>query len=183
MSPGPFLRILVAYFCIPCSFPFPDRPPFPFVLLSRVVLGPSPIGIVSVCFWALSRYQKTVDSPQHRRGDGRETNRVYVLFTQGLFSPIPHHPFTRCIYAISFRRVLSRVFIERMRPFGDWGVVGGWRNLLYGMMKQKWRLLTMNVTSWGYMGKNAVFALFPSPPKKLGGLLSTEKSYSVLFQK
>ena len=123
VSPGPFLRI--AYFCIPCSFPFPGRPPFPFVLLSRVVLGPSPIGIVSACFWDLSRYQKTVDSPQHRSWDGRETNRVYVLFTLGPFSPIPHHPFTRGIYAISFRRVLSRVFMERMRHFGDCGVVGG----------------------------------------------------------
>ena len=134
VSPGPFLRILVAYFCIPCSFPFPDRPFFPFVLLSRVVLGPSPLGIVSACFLALSRYQKTVDSPQHRSGDGRETNRIYVLFTLGPFSPITYHPFTRCIYAISFRRVLSRVFMERMRHFGDCGVVGGWMTLLHGMI-------------------------------------------------
>ena len=125
LSPGRFLRILAAYFYIPCSYPFPDRPPFPFVLLSRVALGPSPIGIVSACFWALSGYQKTVDSPQHRSGDGKETNRVMFCLLWGLFSPIPHHPFTRCTYAISFRRVLSRIFMERMRHFGDCGVVGG----------------------------------------------------------
>ena len=137
MSPRPFLRILVAYFCIPCSFPFSDRPPFPFVLLSRVVLGPSPIAIVLACFWALSRYQKTVDSPQHRRG-GWDRNQSDLCFVySGAFSPIPHHPFTHGIYAISFRRVLSRVFMEQMRPFGDCGVVGGRMNLLYGMIEQK----------------------------------------------
>ena len=141
-----FLRILVDYFCIPCSFPFPDRPPFPFVILSRVVLGPSSIGMVSACFWALSRYQKTVDSPQHRSG-GWEGNQPGLCFVySGAFSPISHHPFTRCIYAISFRRVLSWVFMERMRHFGDCGVVGGWRNL-YGMIEQKLWLLTMSVTS------------------------------------
>ena len=109
LSPGPPLRILITHFCFPCSFPFPDRRPFPFVILSRLTLGLPPIGKASACFWVLPRYQKTVDSPEHRRGDGRETNRVYVLFTLGLFSPIPHHPFTRCTYVIKFCRVLSRV--------------------------------------------------------------------------
>ena len=39
-------------------------------------------------------------------GGGWEGNQPeFVLFTLGPFTPIPHHPFTRCIYAISFRRV------------------------------------------------------------------------------
>ena len=110
--------------------------PTPFSVrffLSRLTLGLPPIGKASACFWVLPRYQKTVDSPEHRSGDGRETNWVYVLFTLGLFSPIPHHPFTRCTYVIKFCRVLSRV------SWSKWGILvvvawlGGWRNLLYGM--------------------------------------------------
>ena len=85
VSPGPFLRILVAYFCISCSSPFLTDPLFRLFLLSRLVIGLSPIGRFSTCFGALSRYQKTVSSPQHRSGDGRETNRIYVLVTLGLF--------------------------------------------------------------------------------------------------
>ena len=111
VSPGPFLLILVAYFCISCSSPFLTDPLFRWFLLSRLVIGLSPIGIVSACFGALSRYQKTVNSPQHRRGDGRETNRVYVLFTLGLFSPISHH-LSLAVYVISFYRILSRAFME-----------------------------------------------------------------------
>ena len=85
LSPRPLLRILVTYFCVSFSSSFLMDPLFRLFFLSHLVLGLSPLGIVSVCFWALSRYQKTVNSPQHRRGDGRETNRVYVLFTLGLF--------------------------------------------------------------------------------------------------
>ena len=86
VRPGPFFRILVAYFCISSSSHFPDQPPFPFVLLSRVVLGPSLMGIVSACSWALSRYQKTVDSQQHRRGDGKKPTGLMFCLLWGFFS-------------------------------------------------------------------------------------------------
>ena len=97
-------------------FIFPDRPPFPFVLLSRLVLEFSPIGIVSACFWALSRYQKTVNSPQHRRGMGGKPTGFMSCLPKGFFSN-PSSSFTHCIYTISFYRVLSRAFMERMSFF------------------------------------------------------------------
>ena len=66
--------------------------PFPFVLLSRLTLGLPPIGKASACFWVLPRYQKTVDTPEHRRGNGRETNRedtyvvdIHCLYVENLF--------------------------------------------------------------------------------------------------
>ena len=102
-----------------------------YFILINLRIAP-PLGKASAWFWVLPRYQKTVDSPEHRRGDGRETNRVYVLFTLGRFSPIPHHLFTCCTYIIKFCRVLSRV------SWSKWGILvvvawlGGWRNLLYG---------------------------------------------------
>ena len=53
VSPAPFLRILVAYFCISCSSPFPTDPLFCLFLLSRLVIGLSPYRDSFGLFWVL----------------------------------------------------------------------------------------------------------------------------------
>ena len=99
--------------------------PFPFVFLSRLVLGPSPIGIVSACFWSYPSTRKQSTLQIIEGGDRRETNRGYVLFTLGFFSNPSHHLSYIVYMPFHFIGVLSRVFIERMRLSGDCCVVGG----------------------------------------------------------
>ena len=116
VSPWPFLKILVTHFCISCSFSFFWPSPFPSVLLSRLVLGPSPIGIVSACFWSYTstRKQSTLYIIEVGMG-GKPPGFIFCLLW-GVFSN-PSSSFIRCIDGISFHRVLSRVFMERMRLF------------------------------------------------------------------
>ena len=65
---------------------------------------------------------------------GKATGFMFCLLC-GFFFQSLTSSFIRCIYAISFHRILSRVFMERMSFFGDCGVVGGWMNLLYRVIE------------------------------------------------
>ena len=99
VSPWPFFfRILVTYFCISCSFPFPDP-----VLLPRIVLGPSPIGIASACFWSYpsTRKQSTLHIIEGGMG-GKPTGFMFCLLW-GLFLQFLtiFHPLYICHFILS----------------------------------------------------------------------------------
>ena len=122
-----FYEDLGHIFSISCSLSTPGRPPSCLFFYPDWFFRIFPYRESFGLFLVLSKYQKTVDSPHHRRGYGRETNRLYILFTLGLFPPIPHHILSivrTTFHCIGF---LSRILMEWMRCFGDCGVVG-WLN-------------------------------------------------------
>ena len=78
-----------------------SRPhPCPSILLSRLVLGPSPIGIVSACFWSYLSTRKQSILHIIEGGMGGKPTGVMFCLLWGFFSN-PSSSFVRCIYAIS----------------------------------------------------------------------------------
>ena len=77
---------------------------FPSVLLSRLVLGPSPIGIVSACFWSYpsTRKQSTLHIIEKGGWEGNQPGLCFVY--SGAFFSNPSSSFVRCEYAFSFHR-------------------------------------------------------------------------------
>ena len=112
VSPWPFMRILATFSVFHVHSPLQAGPPSCLLFYPDWFFRIFPYRGSFGLFLVLSKYQKTVDSPHHRRGYGRETNRLYILFTLGLFPPIPHHILSivrTTFHCIGF---LSRILME-----------------------------------------------------------------------